>query len=98
MAFDVPETHQTGRLGALKVMATFESLGIGAEGIREHDFGMDLFLHARNKSLVDLGIFATVQVKAGKSFFEKEKRAKDGTLLGWWFSSDEHHLEYWMQS
>lgn len=98
VTYEAGAAHQTGRLGALKVMAALEELGIGVEGIREHDFGMDIFLHARNPALIDLGVFATGQIKAGSSYFSDEIRGPDKLLIGWWFRSDEQHLDYWRQT
>src|SRR3954467_2950435 len=79
-------------------MTAFEALGIGVEGIREHDFGMDVFLHGRNAAFVDLGVFATAQIKSGTSYFREPVTGSDGRESGWWFRSDEEHLDYWRQS
>lgn len=98
VTYDAGMAHQTGRSGALRVMAAFEELGIGTEGIREHDFGMDLFLHTRNAALVDLGAFGTAQIKSGVSFFNEEIRSSAGDVTSWWFRSDEQHLDYWRQT
>lgn len=96
MSFDVPRSHQTGRVGALRVMSSLEELGIGVDGLREHDFGMDVFLHTRNPALVDVAAFATAQIKSGPAYFKRP--GEQGGQQGWWFTADDGDLDYWQQS
>ncbi len=56
MAFEVSTSHQTGRVGEREAELIFEKLGIGADRITQHDFGLDVYLHVRNAAGMDLGI------------------------------------------
>ncbi len=92
----VPESHQTGVVGLHEVMAKFERIGWGPVENASHDFGIDLFVQARDDRRFDRGLLVSAQVKGGGSWFE-EPVEKDGAVSGWVYrESDVGHLDYWL--
>ena len=59
----------------------FERLGWGPVSSGSQDLGIDLFVHARLKRH-DRGLVVGVQVKSGKSCFNRPKTGQDGETLG----------------
>jgi hypothetical protein len=76
--------------------ANFELLGWGAVENTTHDVGTDLFLMARDARRFDLGLLVGAQVKSGSSYFRSPAYDESGTLIGWWFPSDQDHFDAWL--
>ena len=90
--------EQAGGAGTSEVTAALQRIGWGpVVPNAQHDLGTDLFAQARDARRFDLGLFIGVQVKAGPSYFQQPARAKDGSLLGWWYY-EEHadHFDDWV--
>lgn len=93
-------THQeqTGSVGVHQVAAKFGRIGWGTAQNPEHDLGTDLYLAPRDERLIELGLIAGAQVKAGPSYFREETRGEDGMVLGWWYrEGTRKHFDYWLE-
>ena len=89
-----PKNEATGTSGESEVKAEFERLGWGVMSGAGHDLGTDLLLSPRDERRFDLGTALGAQVKTGRSQFGNEYKV-DGQIVGWWFSTDLMHFEYW---
>ena len=79
----VSKQEQTERKGLRNVCDDFEEIGWGPVRNRDHDFGTDLLVLARDERRFDRGLVVGVQVKAGPSYFRRRKRDRGGRVLGW---------------
>ena len=89
-----PKNEATGTSGESEVKAEFERLGWGVMSGPEHDLGTDLLLSPRDDRRFDLRTIMGAQVKTGPSLFSKTYK-EDEKIVGWWFSTDLDHFEYW---
>ena len=92
-----PRNESVGTSGESYVKANFEELGWGAFDTAKHDLGTDLFLTPRDDRRHDLAVLLGAQVKTGTSFFKSPHKNPDGSVIGWWFKSDDEHFEYWLK-
>jgi len=90
--------ERTSGIGVSEVTADLQRIGWGpVVPNTQHDLGTDLFVQARDTRRFDRGLLVGVQVKAGPSYFAEPARAKDGSLLGWWYyESDANHFDDWV--
>lgn len=90
--------EQKGGAGVHEVAANFERIGWGPAENPHHDLGTDLYLALRDDRLVELGLIAGAQVKAGPSYFEEPELGEAGEVIGWWYrESRRNHFDYWIQ-
>ena len=92
----MPAPQQRGNQGVAAVALGFEKLEWGPVSNAPHDLGIDLFVHARLKRH-DRGLVVGVQVKSGKSSFNRPMPGDDGEPAGWWHRHrDKRHFDYWV--
>lgn len=87
-------------LGQLAVEKQFVALGWGPIRNPSQDFGTDLYCQVRDARRFERGLIIGVQVKTGRSYFDRPKRVKR-ELVGWWYPEnknkhrDKDHFDYW---
>lgn len=88
-----------GPAGRSFVASRFEQSNWGVSPVgEEHDLGTDLWVNPRDSTGEDLQCLLGVQVKTsanrnGKYF--RSPRLEGGQTVGWWFSDDNPHFDYW---
>lgn len=92
-----PRNEATGTSGESEVLAQFERLGWAGVMDSRHDTGTDLYLRPRDARRYELGAVMGAQVKTGPSFFSSPERDGDGNIVGWWFTTDRNHFDYWLR-
>lgn len=93
-------THQEqkGSVGVHEVAGKFGRIDWGSAQNPDHDLGTDLYLAPRDERLIELGLIAGAQVKAGPSYFAEDLRGESGEVLGWWYrEGTRKHFDYWLE-
>ena len=92
----MPRRLQRGNRAVTAVFLAFEDLGWGPVFNDRHDWGIDLFVQARDARLHDRGVVIGVQVRSGRSRFREPKRGHGGEPVGWWHRDrNRRHFDYW---
>lgn len=95
-----PSTRKRGNVGETAVRLKLES----------HPFWWDIMDNSRNDRGVDLlalvddpllgirEVPVAIQVKSGKSKFNRPKKQADGEVEGWWYyEPSKKHFDYWLE-
>ncbi|WP_101607880.1 DUF4365 domain-containing protein [Amycolatopsis sp. BJA-103] len=92
-----PESRQLGAVGEAAAKLAFLRLGWAViDAAPEHDVGTDLYLEVRDDQLSYSGWMMGAQVKAGASWFDEPRHDESGNIVGWWFRTDQEHVDYWL--
>lgn len=91
-----PPNEETATAGQSEVSGAFERLQWGSAPNPYHDLGTDLFVWPRDERRFDPGLLVLVQVKAGASYFATPELDDDESIIGWWFSEDRAHFDFWL--
>lgn len=90
------DSKQRGNIGTSAVSLKFErDLFWGTADNSRDDRGIDFFALARDSLLGMREIPIGIQVKTGKSRFDRAKRQADGDIEGWWYESSKQRFKYW---
>lgn len=92
------DSKHRGNIGTTAVSLKFErDLFWGIADNSRDDRGIDFFALARDSLLGMREIPIGVQVKTGKSRFDRAKRRTDGEIEGWWYESAKKRFMYWAE-
>lgn len=90
------DSKHHGNIGTTAVSLKFErDLFWGTADNSRDDRGIDFFALARDRMLGTREIPIGVQVKTGKSRFDRAKRRTNGEIEGWWYESTKKRFMYW---
>lgn len=92
---EVADTHITGNLALTQAMQQFQRLYWGPVSNDREDAGsgIDMFISARDKQRIDLGLLVSAQVKGGPSYFNEPGESEG--KIGWYFRIDAATLKSW---
>lgn len=92
----------TGQSGRSRVMAVVEGFGWAVHPVPEdHDWGTDLWVQPFDDERFSTATLLGIQVKTSREYsgkyFAEPHRDEHGGIDGWWFRSDDKHIDEWLK-